>query len=328
LNCAAKLVAKRFAAAVIPGLLRLTEARSRSAGLRPAALNCEDEPRAVAKLNRIMDGPSKLLAATCALWYSGSMKTPHNFPLVLSTFGLCFSAAASVTAADSPGLDALQGTWSTKRTNQEGVVISQTLEFKQDRMTFKMTGPDGELRFFAKGVTAVQKLGPFQTLRMTGLQAGRSEDSAESVEDERTSVFVLDGDTLTLASNFDKARSGQPPRADTYSRGKAAEKTGTKLAGTWKMDVHIGENDSDYELRFSESDGKLSATLISPRSGEHKFRVVAWADERLTMELDRDYDGNAITLIYTGKLEADGLSGKVVAKGAEDQFSGTWKARK
>ena len=254
------------------------------------------------------------------------MKTPHHSPLALSTLGLCFAAA--ITAADSSSLDALQGTWSTKRTNQEGQVISQTLEFKQDRMTFKMTGADGELRFFAKGAAAVQKLGPFQALKLTAIQAGRSEDSAESVDDERTSVFVVDGDTLTLASNFDKTRSGQPPRADTYSRGKAAENTGPKLAGTWKMDMHIGENDADYELRFSETGGKLSATLVSPRSGEHKFRVVTWADERLTMELDRDFDGNAITLIYTGKLAADGLSGKVVAKGAEDQFSGTWKARK
>ena len=256
------------------------------------------------------------------------MKSPNSFPLALST--LCLSlTVGSVAAADSSSLDALQGSWSFKRTNQEGQVVSQTLEFKQDRMTFKMAGPDSEMRFFAKGAVAVQKLGPFQTLKVTGIQAGRSEDSAEAVDDERTSVFVLDGDTLTLASNFDKARSGQPPRAETYSRGKAAPENATaKLAGTWKMDVHIGENDSDYELRLSQADGKLSGTLISPRSGEHKFRTVTWADEKLVMELDREFEGNAVTLIYTAKLGTDGLSGTVVAKGAEDQFSGTWKARK
>jgi len=55
---------------------------------------------------------------------------------------------------------------------------------------------------------------------------------------------------------------------------------------------------------------------------------VTWADEKLAMELDRDYDGTMVTLIYTGTLGADGLSGSVVVKGAEDQFSGTWKARK
>jgi hypothetical protein len=253
------------------------------------------------------------------------MKNPNAFLLVFAT--LCLSlTAASVGAADSPSLDALQGAWSAKRTNQEGQVVSQVLEFKNDRLAFRIVGADGEVRFFAKGAVAAQKLGPFQTLKITGIQAGRSEDSAEPVDDERTSVFVLDGDTLTLASNFDKAREGQPPRAETYSRRK--EEGAAKLAGTWKMDVRIGENDSDYELRFTQVEGKLAATLISPRSGEHKFRTVTWADDKLAMELDRDYDGNKVTLVYSGKLGAEGLSGSVVAKGAEDQFSGTWKARK
>jgi hypothetical protein len=273
----------------------------------------------------------KLLVVAHAPCYSGSMKNPNGLPRVFSM--LCLSLAlASATAADLPSLDALQGAWSVKRTNQEGQVVSQVLEIKQDRVTFKVLGADGEMRLFAKGAVAVQKLGPFQTLKITGIHAGRSEESAEAVDDERTSVFVLQGDTLTLASNFDKARTDQAPRAETYSRGSAAAKqpddTAAKLAGTWKMDVHIGDNDADYELRLSQTDGKLSATLISPRSGEHKFRKVIWAEEKLTMELDREYDGNPVTLIYTAKLGADGLSGSVAAKGAEDQFSGTWKARK
>jgi len=253
------------------------------------------------------------------------MKTPNGFPLVYSTLCL-FLAFASATGADSPSLDALQGTWAAKRTNQEGQVVSQVLEFKQDRMKFKMAGADGDTRFFAKGTAVVQKLGPFQMLKVTSIQAGRSEDAAEAVDDELTSVFVLEGDTLTLASNFDKARANRPPRADTYSRAKAD--TAAKLAGKWKMDVNLGGTDSDYELRLSQADGKLSATLISPRSGEHKFRTVTWVGEKLTMELDRDYDGTSVTLIYTAKLGTDGLSGTVAAKGAEDQFSGTWKARK
>jgi len=259
------------------------------------------------------------------------MKGSMGFPVVLSTLYLSLTVA-SVAAAAAPGLEALQGAWSTKRTNQENQVVSQVLEFGKDRMTFKIVGADGEVRLFAKGAVAVQKLGPFQTLKITDILAGRSEDSTEAVDDERASVFVLDGDTLTLASNFDKARADQPPRAETYFRSKAAAKqpedAAAKLAGTWKMDMRLGENDADYELRLAQVDGKLAATLISPRSGEHKFRKVTWADEKLAMELDREYDGNTVTLIYTGKLGADGLSGSVVAKGAEDQFSGTWKARK
>jgi hypothetical protein len=192
------------------------------------------------------------------------MNTPTGFPIVFST--LCLSlVVASATAADSPGLDALQGAWSAKRTNQEGQVVSQVLEIKKDRLTFTILGADSEIRFFAKGAVAVQKLGPFQTLKITGIQAGRSEDSVEAVDDDRTSVFVLDGDTLTLASNFDKAREGQPPRAEIYSRGKAAAKqpedavARSRAHGRWTW----ADNDADYELRLSQTEGKLSGALIS-----------------------------------------------------------------
>ena len=273
-----------------------------------------------------------MLVAPRALCYAGGMKNPQGFPLVFSTLCLSLTVVLAATAADSPNLDALQGVWSAKRTNQEGQVVSQVLEIRKDRMSFKLFGANGEIRFFAKGAVAVQQLGPFQTLKITGIQAGRSEDSAEAVDDERTSVFLLDGDSLTLASNFDKARADQPPRAETYSRGRVAAKppedATSKLAGTWKLDVSLGGNDADYELRLTQTEGKLAATLISPRSGEHQFRKVTWADEKLAMELEREYDGNKVTLLYTGKLGADGLSGRVVVKGAEDQFSGTWKARK
>jgi hypothetical protein len=260
------------------------------------------------------------------------MKNPTGFPTVFSTLAVSFALALTVHAADSSGLDSLQGSWTTKRTNQEGQVLSQVLEIKNDRLTFKLMSAEGELRFVAKGTASTQKLGPFQTLKITDIKAGQSEDSAETVDDERASVFLLDGDTLTLASNFDKVRANQPPRADIYARGKSAAKppedAAAKLAGTWKMDVHINDNDADYQLRFAQAEGKLSATLISPRSGEHKFRKVTWEDEKLAMELDREFEGNTVTLLYTGKMEGDGLSGKVVAKGAEDQFSGTWKAKK
>jgi len=269
---------------------------------------------------------SKLLVAARAICYSGGMKVPIGLPFALSTLSVSLSVV-SITAAESSGVDALLGSWSGKRTNQDGQVVSQLLEFKKDSMTFKITGADGELQFFAKGTVAVQKFGPFQAVKITEIRAGQSEDSTEAVDDERMSVFVVNGDTLTLASNFDKVRANQPPRAEAYSRSKAAD-AAAKLAGTWKMAVHIGENDSDYELRLGQADGKFSGTLISPRSGEHKFRTVTWAGEKLEMELDRDYQGNTVTLLYTGKLEGDGLSGKVVAKGAEDQFSGTWKAKK
>lgn len=65
----------------------------------------------------------------------------------------------------------------------------------------------------------------------------------------------------------------------------------------------------------------------SPRSGEHKFRSATFKNGNLHMEIDREYAGTAVTLVYGGKLSGKRLSGKVVLKGYEDQLSGTWEAK-
>ena len=101
-----------------------------------------------------------------------------------------------------------------------------------------------------------------------------------------------------------------------------------KLLGTWKMDVVSGDNTSDYELRFAKADGKLEATLISPRSGEHKYKSVTIRGSELEMVMERDRDGDPVTYIYKGKQTAEGLAGTMATKGQDDQSPPTWKATK
>ena len=47
-------------------------------------------------------------------------------------------------------------------------------------------------------------------------------DKMEEVDDEYASVYVLDGDSWTLSTNFDKQRENQKPGVDVYKRVKAA----------------------------------------------------------------------------------------------------------
>ena len=101
-----------------------------------------------------------------------------------------------------------------------------------------------------------------------------------------------------------------------------------KLLGTWKMELVSGDNTADYELRFAKADGKLEATLISPRSGEHKYKSVVCRENEVEMVLDRDRDGETVTYIYKAKLTAEGLAGTMATKGQEDQSPPKWKATK
>lgn len=130
----------------------------------------------------------------------------------------CLTTIVSLTAAEGPSLDSLQGKWTTKKTNSEGQAYTQTIEIKKDKLTFKIARADGEVRLVAKANVKTEKLGPFNTLKIFDIEAGSSMDALQAVNDERTNIYVLDEDQLTMVVNFDKIRDIRKPSMDTYVR--------------------------------------------------------------------------------------------------------------
>ena len=250
---------------------------------------------------------------------------------MLSGLVLLSTIGPAPAADPSPELAKLQGAWSLSRTNSEGRRSFRSLEFSGGQVTFQMRDADEELQFVAKGKANAEKMGPFNILTISAIRAGRSEDELEPTDDTRAYVFTLHEGQLVFASNFDRERENQPPGLEVYTRRKTATATAvgqTRLIGTWKLDVTLADQEYDYELRFAESNGKLQATFISPRSGEHKARMVNFKDEALSMELDRTIGDNDVTFVYEGKYSGGTLSGTLKVKGFEEQFTGKWTARK
>src|SRR5881397_737322 len=126
--------------------------------------------------------------------------------------------ASNVFSAESPALAKLQGKWSNKRTGGDGQEVTAALEIKGEKLTFQLLNADKEVRFFARGDVKAETLGPFNILRATALEAGGSANDTHAVDDERATIYVLRGDTLTLASNFDKERENQKPSVEVYQR--------------------------------------------------------------------------------------------------------------
>ena len=124
------------------------------------------------------------------------------------------AVAASGWAND---LAALQGKWSVKKTGDRGA-YTQQLEFKDKKFVFKIIGADDAVAFVASGEVELKKQGPFHTARFFSIKAGRSDTELEAVEEDRHSIYLLDGGQLYMASNFDKAREREKPSADTYSK--------------------------------------------------------------------------------------------------------------
>ncbi len=130
-------------------------------------------------------------------------------------FAASLFTAVSLRADDAASL---AGKWSVKKTNDQGEKYTQTIEVKKDKFVFEIRSAEDKLVIHAEGDLKFEKLGPFAAVRFTHIRAGGSADDMNDVDDEYASVYRLDGDKWTVASNFDKDRDGQKPGADVYTR--------------------------------------------------------------------------------------------------------------
>jgi len=117
-------------------------------------------------------------------------------------------------------VSSLTGKWSTKKTNDQGQSYTQTIEIKKDKFVFQIVGSDNNVVLYAEGDVKLEKLGPFSSAKFYHIKGGQSADNTNDVDDEYVSVYVLDDDTWTLTSNFDKQRENQKPTVDVYKRAK------------------------------------------------------------------------------------------------------------
>src|SRR5579859_3356596 len=111
-------------------------------------------------------------------------------------------------------VSSLTGKWSTKKTNDQGQSYTQTIEIKKDKFVFQIVGSDNNVVLYAEGDVKLEKLGPFSSAKFYHIKGGQSADNTNDVDDEYVSVYVLDDDTWTLTSNFDKQRENQKPTVD------------------------------------------------------------------------------------------------------------------
>jgi hypothetical protein len=118
----------------------------------------------------------------------------------------------------------LAGKWLAQRENHQWHSSSQTIEVKGDKFTFQMLDKDGQVVLHAEGDLKLEKLGTFSLVRFVNVRGGESQSNLETVDDEFNCTYILDGDTWTVASNFDKERE-PGPILDVYHRAAAQNKT-------------------------------------------------------------------------------------------------------
>lgn len=137
----------------------------------------------------------------------------------------------------------------------------------------------------------------------------------------------------SLVHQLEAMKRAESPAA--VATASAPEKTAEKkpepglklILGEWDMLVETEEGGIDYVLRFTEKEKRLDGVLVSPRSGPHPCRLVQWKDGALRVEVDRNYEGQEVTVVYEAKLTDQGLSGTMTAKGFE-QINAKWTAKR
>lgn len=138
--------------------------------------------------------------------------TMKRFALTLLTSTLLLSG--SLLADD---LQRLAGKWAVTKTSDDGQKYTQIIEIKNDKLTFKVLGEDKSLRLYAEGSIKLEKLGPFNVMKVSDIRGGPNENDLSPVDDDRTLIYQLGYDTWTIASNFDKQRD-EKPSVDVYRR--------------------------------------------------------------------------------------------------------------
>ncbi len=196
--------------------------------------------------------------------------------LIQFAFAFNLLAAGALSAADA---ELLAGKWSVKKTNDKGENYTQTLEFKQNKFVFQRLGADDRVEVVAEGELKLEKAGPFKSARFLHIRAGDSAADLEAVDEEYVSVYLLDGDSWTVASNFDRPRE-EKPSLEAYQRVKTAE------ARTLVID--------DIEL----ADTPQSATWF------FCFEAKAGGESRRHHVEDKGYDKNQVTIPMALELPA------------------------
>jgi hypothetical protein len=151
--------------------------------------------------------------------------------LIISSLFIGAMFAATFAMADDA--DALNGKWSVKKVNDEGQNFTQTLEIKKDKFVFQILSGN-QVVIHAEGNVKFEKLGPFKSAHFSDIRGGDSPSNLSDVDDEYTGIYTIEGDTWTLASNFDKKRK-EKPSVDAYHRMAAASGNGTLVIDEIEM---------------------------------------------------------------------------------------------
>jgi hypothetical protein len=134
-------------------------------------------------------------------------------------------------------------------------------------------------------------------------------------------VNTLAGEWTYLDSSGEEAGIGE------WSGSK--DIPGAEIVGEWAMKLNIGDNVRESALTVTRDGRGFKAVYNSPRSGITDCDEVTFTDGKFAASMHIERQDNEVELIFDGTLDEGGkLSGTMVAKGYEDDFTVQWTAKR
>lgn len=175
--------------------------------------------------------------------------------IILSLAAVVAMSSLSTVGALADDLEALAGKWVAERDNARGQTLKQAIEIKGSKFTFKMLRPNGATALYAEGDVKAERLGTFKVVKFSNIQGGTSPSELQSVDDDRTIFYSLEGNELTVAENFDKERD-QPPSVTKYTKQAATAEAKTLVID--KIVMHKTPQASEYYLCLDVTVGETT----------------------------------------------------------------------
>lgn len=149
-------------------------------------------------------------ATRCGRWRSVSAGLP-----------LALLVAAVVTGnAVAQSFSEIEGKWRLTRKDSRYGEVTQTVEFKNNSFTYRVVDKENSTVLYARGKARVEKLGPFKVIKLTEIEGGQSENDLWPTDDDRTIVYSVGWNTLTVALNFDRERPDEEVESHRYTKVK------------------------------------------------------------------------------------------------------------
>jgi hypothetical protein len=216
------------------------------------------------------------------------------------------------TSFGAPDLSALEGKWLAKKANDEGQNYVQTIEIKKNKFKFQVGETEADGRLFAEGDVKVEKLGPFDCVKFSNIRGGASASDLVDVDDEYVAIYVLDGDTWRVATNFDKERD-QKPSMDVYRKVKAAAAAG----GTLVIDeVEMASTPQSATWYFC-----LDATVAGATKRFYQENK-GYDKNKVTIPLGLEVPGAKAGQKCSFKMQLDDIDGDVCTEEVDDRSTG------